>query len=215
MNLRGRVVLVTGASSGIGAATAREMARKGANVLLLARNKESIEQIANEIRVQNGLARAYAVDLGDAQAVQKTAQAIRSEVGIPDVLINNAGAGRFLYVEETEPEEMVQMIISPYLAAFLITRAFLPEMIQRGSGQILNVTSPAAFFPWPGATAYSAARWAMRRYTFAFSRVHVSFGQSLYDRLFAGPTIYRSANCGSADRHLDRDALHRIFVLSR
>jgi short-subunit dehydrogenase/mannose-6-phosphate isomerase-like protein (cupin superfamily) len=143
------------------------MARKGAKVLLLARSREAIEQIADEIRAQNGRAKAYAVDLGDAQAVQKTAEAIRSEYGIPDVLINNAGVGRFLFVEETESDEMVQMITSPYLAAFLTTRAFLSEMIQRGSGQIVNVTSPAAFFPWPGATAYSAARWAMRGFTAA------------------------------------------------
>jgi uncharacterized protein len=167
MDIRGRVVLVTGASSGIGAATTREMAHKGAKVLLLARRKEAIEQIAAEIRAQNVLAKAYAVDLGDVQAVEKTSQAIRSEFGVPDVLINNAGVGRFLYVEETEPNEMVQMITSPFLAASLVTRAFLPEMIQRGSGQIVNLTSPAAFFPWPGATVYSAARWAMRGFTVA------------------------------------------------
>jgi short-subunit dehydrogenase/mannose-6-phosphate isomerase-like protein (cupin superfamily) len=167
MNIRGSVVLVTGASSGIGAATARKLARKGAKVLLLARGSEAMEQIAQEIRAQHGFARAYAVDLGDAQAVQKTAEAIRSEFGSPDVLINNAGAGRFLYIEETEPDELHQMITSPYLAAFLITRAFLPGMIQRGSGRIVNVTSPAAYFPWPGATAYTAARWAMRGFTAA------------------------------------------------
>src|SRR5687767_5226727 len=114
MIIHGRVVLVTGASSGIGAATAREMARKGANVLLLARNKDAIERIVNEIRAHNGFARAYAVDIGDAQAVQKTAEVIRSDMGTPDVIINNAGAGRFLYVEETEPAELMQMITAPY-----------------------------------------------------------------------------------------------------
>lgn len=85
MNISGRVVLVTGASSGIGAATARQIASKGAKVPLLARSKEPIEQIAAEIRAQDALAKAYVVNHGDAQAVEQTAQAIRSEFEIPDV----------------------------------------------------------------------------------------------------------------------------------
>ncbi len=162
MNIRGRLVLITGGSSGIGAATARATAREGGRVILLARNRAGLEQVATEIKQKGGEAWVYPVDLSDAGAVERTGQAILREVGVPDILINNAGAGRWLSVEQTTPEETVQMMASPYFGAFYITRAFLAAMHQRNSGHIVNLTSPAGFVPWPNATAYAVARWAMR-----------------------------------------------------
>ncbi len=162
MKIAGRLVLITGASSGIGAATARAMARAGGRVVLLARRQVELDKVATEIKGAGGEAWAYAVDLSDAAAVERTAAAVQAEIGVPDVLVNNAGAGRWLPVEETSPEEAVQMMASPYFGAFYLTRFLLPAMRRRGTGHIVNITSPAGFVVWPNSAAYAIARWAMR-----------------------------------------------------
>jgi uncharacterized protein len=165
MNVQGRIVLVTGASSGIGAATAKAMARQGGRVLLLARTQTALEQVADDIRAQNGEASVYPVDLADLAALERVAQTISTDIGTPDILVNIAGVGRWLFTEETRLEEAMQMLAVPYLAALALTRAFMPAMLQRKSGHIVNITSPIAYFAWPGATAFTASRWAMRGLT--------------------------------------------------
>jgi len=167
MTLENRVVLVTGASSGIGAATAEALAREGAHVCLLARTESALTDVADGIRRAGGTADVYPVDLADFDAVEAVAERIESDVGTPDVIVNNAGAGRFLAIEETSPEQAAEMMRVPYLAAFAVTRAFVDGMIERGSGTVVNVTSVAAYAPWPGATAYATARWAMRGFSAA------------------------------------------------
>lgn len=165
MNLRGTLAIVTGASTGIGAATARLLAREGARVVLVARSREALEAVAAEIRSAGGEAHAVAVDLGKPGAVSLLEREVVAAFGAPDLLVNNAGAGRWLFVDETPPEEAVTMMEAPYFAAFFATRAFLPGMLERGSGLIVNVNSPVALMPWPGATGYAAARWALRGLT--------------------------------------------------
>lgn len=169
MDLAGKTVIVTGASRGIGAATAHELARRGAIPLLVARTAEKLEAVKSEIEAAGGKAAAYAVDLGDPDAVLEIADRTHSEFGTPDVIVNNAGAGRWLSVEETPMKEAVDMMGAPYFAAFFVTRAFLPKMIERGSGWIANVNSPASLIPIPGAAGYSAARAALRTLSHALS----------------------------------------------
>jgi short-subunit dehydrogenase len=164
MKIRGRTIVITGASRGIGKATAQALARAGGRVALLARSPE-IEAVAAEIAGQGGEARGYVADAGNAGDVEAAAGRIVSDFGWPDIVINNAGAGRWLYVEETPPEEVAAMMAAPYFAAFYVTRAFLPAMLERAEGFIVNINSPVAWMPWPGATGYSAARWAMRGFT--------------------------------------------------
>lgn len=164
MKLRGTLVVISGASRGIGRATACALAEADARLALLARSPE-IETLAGELRSRGADARGYVVDVAHAEAVAACAARIRGEMGEPDIVINNAGAGRFLAVEETSADEAVAAMACPYFAAFFVTRAFLPEMIARGSGMIVNVNSPVSRFVWPGATAYAAARWAMRGFT--------------------------------------------------
>ena len=165
MNLNDKIMVITGASSGIGAATARAAAQEGARLVLLARTQSKLENVAEDIRRSGKVAQSYAVDLTIADAVGEVAKKITSEVGTPDIVFNNAGAGKWLSVEETEPDEAIKMMAAPYFAAFFVTRAFLPEMLKRNSGYIVNMTSVASRMAWPGATAYIAARWAMRGFT--------------------------------------------------
>jgi short-subunit dehydrogenase len=161
MNITGRKIVVTGASRGIGRATAEALARAGGRVALVARSPE-VEAVAAAIVSQGGQARGYLADLGNAADVDDMARRVVDDFGPPDIMVNNAGAGRWLYVEETPVEEVVSMMAAPYFAAFYVTRAFLPAMLERGSGYIVNVNSPAAWMPWPGAAGYTAARFAMR-----------------------------------------------------
>jgi uncharacterized protein len=159
------LVLVTGASSGIGEATARRYGASGARVLLLARNAERLDDVAHAIRKDGGAASPYPVDLADSGAIEEVSARIASEAGTPDILINNAGAGRWLPLIETTAEEVLAMIEVPYLAAFNLTRAFLPKMLARRSGAIACITSPASYVAWPNAAAYTAARAALRGFT--------------------------------------------------
>jgi short-subunit dehydrogenase len=156
-----KLVLITGASSGIGAALAKRYGRAGARVLLLARNAERLAAVAEAIRQSGGSATAYAIDLADTKAIEETSAKIAREVGTPDVLINNAGAGRWLPLTKTTAEDAAAMIEVPYLAALNLTRAFLPYMLTRQSGAIACVTSPASYLAWPNAAAYIAARRAL------------------------------------------------------
>jgi short-subunit dehydrogenase len=199
MNPRGRVALITGASTGIGAATARALAQAGARVLLLARRAAELERVASTIR--SGAATPYAVDLSDPSAVTQVAERITAEVGTPDIIVNNAGAGRWKFVEETSPEEAVRMMAVPYFAAFYVTRAFLPEMLRRDTGHIVNVSSAGSRLVWPGATAYLAARWAVRGFTEAL-RADLA-GTRIGVTLFEGGVVrspYWEHNPGSRER---------------
>lgn len=159
--LNGQTVLITGASSGIGAATAIEFAKYGAKVLLVARNKENLKKVRNAIIDSGGSADFFAADISDFKQVQQLADKVKKEVGIPDIILNNAGQGIWKFIDETDYEEVSEMMAVPYFAAFYITKAFLPGMIERNSGHIINMTSYAGFIAFSGATAYIAARTAM------------------------------------------------------
>lgn len=161
----GRRVVVTGASSGIGAAIAREMAARGDDVVLVARRRAQLEELAGEISAAGGRASVEPADLSDHDEVRALAERLLAGGAPPDVVVNNAGAGRWLAVDETECGEAARMMALPYLAAFELTRALVPAMIHRGSGRIVNITSLAAYTHIPGATGYAVARWAVRAFS--------------------------------------------------
>lgn len=160
-SLQNKTVLITGASSGIGAATAKEFAKKGAWVLVVARNEAKLKIVVDEIESNGGKANYFIGDVSDYEIVQKLAEKVKAEVGVPDILINNAGQGIWKFMDETKYEEVSEMMAVPYFASFYMTKAFLPEMQKRNSGHIVNMTSYAGFIAFSGATAYIAARTAM------------------------------------------------------
>jgi short-subunit dehydrogenase len=163
LKVSGSTAVISGASSGIGAATAVEFGRVGARaVALIGRRKEALERVAEQVRATGARAEPYVADLNELYAIPALAQRISAELGAPEILVNNAGAGRWLFPEETELSEAVAMMNVPYGCAFALTQAFLPAMLAARRGHIVNLSSPACFFAWPGATAYAVARWAMR-----------------------------------------------------
>ncbi|MEM8486806.1 MAG: SDR family oxidoreductase [Bacteroidota bacterium] len=152
-------VLITGASSGVGAAAARLFARHGYRVNLVARNEARLADLANEI---GETASWFACDASTGASVQHMAEQVIDETGLPDVIINCAGLGQWKRIEDTSPDEAHQMIGAPYLAAYNVTQVFMAAMLQRKSGVIIHVNSPACYMPWPSAVGYTASRFALR-----------------------------------------------------
>jgi short-subunit dehydrogenase len=128
---------------------------------MLARNRARLQALQKLIRDANGSAEFHCIDLMDTEAIIACARSIIATVGVPDVLVNNAGAGKWLSVLETTDEQAKQIMAVPYFASFTLAREFLPGMIQKGQGHIVNVTSVASKLIWPGSAAYTAARWAV------------------------------------------------------
>jgi short-subunit dehydrogenase len=156
------IAVVTGASSGVGAATSKALAREGWRVVLVARRAERLEALTSEIASSGGEARVEALDASDGPAVMAMAGRVRAEWGNPSLIINCAGAGVWRFLEETSVEEIVETMGAPYLAAANTCRAFIEDMLERRNGHFIHVGSPASVMPWPGATAYTASRWALR-----------------------------------------------------
>jgi hypothetical protein len=151
--------LVTGASAGIGAEIARELARRGHNVVLVARRKQRLRELADELSSEFGVrAETIASDLSKAASRSRIAGRI-TELGLDvEILINNAGfatGGPFAESDPGRELEQVQVLVE---AVVTLTSSFLPEMVERGRGAILNVASTAAMQPLPYAAGYSAAK---------------------------------------------------------
>lgn len=157
--------MVSGASSGIGRATAIELAQRGARIVLVARNAERLEALSQQIRTEGGHAWAFPADLSKPEEVEALGKEVLGAHGVPHALVHSAGAGAWRFVEETSYREFVELMNTPYFAAAFLTRAFLPAMLGENRGSILSVCSPASRQVWPGATGYVAARWALNGFT--------------------------------------------------
>src|SRR5438067_1580991 len=161
------VAFITGASVGIGAATARALATAGFDLTLVARRAEALDALAEEVRAKHG-ARATVVplDLRDAtlvRALQKTDPKLFDEV---DVLVNNAGLARGTEpLQEGNPDEWDEVIDVNVKALLRVTRAILPGMIQRGRGHVVNMGSTAGHWVYPGGAVYCASKHAVRAIT--------------------------------------------------
>ena len=156
--LDGKVAVITGASRGIGKAIAFAFARAGAKVVLAARTRETLEQVAVELRDSGAEALAVPTDVTDADAVK---QLIQQTLGVHqhvDILINNAGIGYFGPVVDFDPDDWDTVLNSNLKAVYLCAKYALPSMLARGSGQIINVLSIAAKVAFEASSAYCAAK---------------------------------------------------------
>jgi short-subunit dehydrogenase len=177
------------------------MARRGARLILVARDSARLAAVARELARLPAEAHVHVADLADPNAVEALADDVSARHGTPDVLVNNAGAGRWLTVEETSAVELEQMTAVPYFAAFNLTRAFLPGMRRRGTGHIVNVTSVASRLVWPGAAAYTATRWAILAFSESLRAELAGTGLRVTVAIFGTvATPYWTHNPGSEDR---------------
>jgi hypothetical protein len=171
------VILITGASSGIGAATARCFAREGYRLILAARRVDRLDALAQEIRQQGGDARPIPADLSRLEDIQRLAKSALEYAGRIDILFNNAGFGRLDWLEGLSPVEDVQGQIQVDLLGLIwMTQAVLPHMIQRRSGHIINMASLASWVAPPTYSVYAAAKFGVRGFTEALRREASIYG---------------------------------------
>ncbi len=162
MNWNGKVIFLTGASSGIGEGLAVALAKRGAVLGLAARRKEMLDELAERCKSAGGTARVFALDVTDEEAVFRAADDLRSEFGHIDIMIANAGIGG--NDEETRsytPQAVKKVIDTNLLGAVNAVHAVVPQMVERGEGQIVAISSLAGFRGLPKSAAYSASKAGM------------------------------------------------------
>ena len=172
-SVRTKVVIVTGASSGIGAATAREFARAGASVVLAARRLDRLEALAAEIDGMGTGAKALAVaaDLSQLADIQNVIDQTLAKFGRIDVLFNNAGFGRLDWLEKLDPVKDIQAQVNVNVLGVLqTTRLVLPHMQAQQGGHIINMASVAGLVGTPTYTIYAACKFAVRGFSEALRR---------------------------------------------
>lgn len=158
-----KLVLVTGGSSGIGRALAIQLAQAGARVWVWARRKEQLQETLSMLA---GGGHAYGVvDVGERNQVEAGLARIRREAGIPDIVINNAGLTHPQYIEKIPLEMFERLNKVNYLGTVYLSQLVLPDMLARGSGHIVNVSSTAGFIGAFGFGAYGPTKFAVRGYS--------------------------------------------------
>lgn len=160
-----QVVVVTGASAGVGRATVREFARRGAHIGLLARGQEGLEAAAREVELAGGKALALPVDMADAEAVERAASAVEEAFGSIDIWINNAMVTIFAPFKEITAEEFRRVTEVTYLGNVHGTMAALKRMLVRDHGIIIQVSSALAYRSIPLQSAYCGAKHAITGFT--------------------------------------------------
>lgn len=160
-DFRDRVAVVTGASSGIGAGLARELARRGARVALVARRADRLAALAAEITAAGGAASAHVCDVGQREEVFAVHEDVRTRLGEVDLLVNAAGYATHALFANQSLDDIEQLVRTNYLGTVYWIKAVLPAMRERRGGLLLNVSSFAGVLPQPDEAAYSAAKSAV------------------------------------------------------
>jgi short-subunit dehydrogenase len=159
--LQGSRVLVTGASSGIGAGLAEAFARAGATVGMCARRADRLAETAERCRALGATVHEWTVDLAEPAQVDGLARSALADMGGVDILVNNAGIPKRRHVTATDGATVDLVTQINYLAPIHLTLALLPQMLERDAGRIINVSSVAATLSSPGETAYAASKAAL------------------------------------------------------
>ena len=168
MNLKGKTVIITGGSEGVGAATARAFASEGANLLLVARRKKKLEIIADELRTKTRV-EIFTADVADADACASLFKKAQFDFGSVHVLINNAGYHKRGPVMTVDTDDLAAMIDVNLKAPIVLSRLAIPYILESGGGAIINVGSLAGRTAVPGAASYCASKAGLRAFTFALA----------------------------------------------
>jgi NAD(P)-dependent dehydrogenase (short-subunit alcohol dehydrogenase family) len=166
--LAGRVALVTGASGGIGSATARELARQGASVVLAARRGDLLDALASELSASSIEALAVPTDLTDATQIERLVERALERFGRIDILVNNAGTGSSRLLAKTPSDAIRRELEVNLVGAILLTRAVLPGMLERRRGAIISIASVAGHVAVE--PLYSATKFGIRGFSYALRR---------------------------------------------
>lgn len=163
--LTGQVALVTGASSGIGAATAHALAEEGASVALAARREERLEELADEIESEGGEALVVPTDATDEEQVREMVDATVEELGGLDVLVNNAGVMLLEPVATADPDDWQQMLDLNVQGLMVASQAALQHMQEQGEGDIVNISSIAGRKAYAGSSGYNASKFGVTAFS--------------------------------------------------
>jgi NADP-dependent 3-hydroxy acid dehydrogenase YdfG len=227
--LAGKIVIVTGASSGIGEATAFEFGRAGATVVLAARRVERLERVAESIRAEGGTALPVPTDLMELDQITRLVQTTMSTFGRIDVLANIAGWGHYDWFEELTPQFMRQHYEVNVIGLAELTRQVLPAMKAQRSGTILNMCSYASRISIPPLTVYASTKYAvegltdglrraLRPWGIRVVRIHPSaVNGTEFNRLAAmeGGIRYRSLPIGRVSREHVARVVVRLAIRPR
>lgn len=200
MKLAGKCAVVTGGGRGIGAAIARSLADAGVGVLVAARSHADVQHVADALRAQGHRAGAVTADVTRPESVQALAAAAREVLGDIDILINNAGSSSSAPLKRTTLEEWNRLLAVNATSTFLCTQAFLPGMLERKWGRVVNIASVAGLYGAKYIAAYSAAKHAV-----------VGFTRSMAAEV-AGSGVTVNAVCpGYVDTPMTDQSLDRIM----
>ena len=165
VDYRGRVAIVTGASSGIGRQVALDLAARGAAVVLSARRREQLEQVAAECAARGGVAEALVGDVAERAFVEGMAARAVERFGRIDVVVNNAGVSKHKQIYHLTADEVDYVVRVNFLAPAFLTLAALPAMLRRGEGWVVNISSAAGKLPPPRESVYAASKFALTGFT--------------------------------------------------
>lgn len=161
MDFKNKVVVITGASSGIGKAAAAKFSKSGAKVVLVSRRKHKLEELAKDLSKLNTETLVCACDVSDKLQVKKMAQSVLEKFHRIDILVNNAGFAILGSVNDLSLEEIESQMATNYFGMVYCIKEFLPKMKEQNKGHIVNVASVAGSFGLPGIASYCASKYAM------------------------------------------------------
>jgi hypothetical protein len=161
VDFKNKVVLITGASSGIGKQTAIEFAKLGSSIILVARRKNKLEQVENELKQFNVNTLVCACDVSKKDQVEELSKIVLQKFDSIDILVNNAGFAIYGSVSDLSIDEIESQMETNYFGMIYCVKNFLPLMLKKKSGHIVNVASVGASFSVPGVSSYCATKFAM------------------------------------------------------
>jgi NADP-dependent 3-hydroxy acid dehydrogenase YdfG len=205
-SLKGKVVIITGASSGFGASAVKLFAQEGCKLVLAARRVDRLEEMAKEIRMSGGEALPVSVDISQPAQIEAMVESTVDAYGRIDVLFNNAGFGRLDWFETLDPIKDIQAQITVDLLGVIWTaRAVLPQMYKQRSGHIINMCSIGGWVAPPLYTVYSAAKFGVRGFSEALRRETTPFGVKI-------SAVYPGSSATEFQKHIGQNKAKQRFV---